>query len=95
MNSLEIVFRTKHIKLERDKRYKLMVSLMRTDRPRYWNFLCFNCGSKVCELANRDVDGITDFYDPQDLGNTGVIKHCKGTLPDGLPCPYSYFFNVH
>lgn len=89
MNQLEV-----HLKFVRDRRYRLMVTLVRSDRPRYWNFSCFNCSSKVCELANRDVLDISDFYDPQDVNNSGTLKHCKGTLPDGLPCPYSYFFNV-
>lgn len=81
------------IEPERDKRYRLMVTLLRSDRPRYWNFLCHNCGSKLCELANREVYAITDFYDPQDINHSGIVKHCKGTI-DGFACPYSYYFDV-
>lgn len=44
---------------------------------------------------NREVIGIDDFYDPQALQNGGYGRHCKGTMPDGLPCPYSYFFNLN
>lgn len=77
-----------------DKRYRVLVSLIRSDRPRYWNFLCFICGSKVVELQNYDVYGIDDFHDPQNINNAGVGKHCKGTLPGGLPCQYSYFFRL-
>lgn len=92
MNILEISLRTRGMP---DKRYRIMVTLMRSDRPQVWNFICSNCGSKVCELNNSRVIDMTDFYDPQDLINSGNSRHCKGTLPNGLPCPYTYFFNLH
>lgn len=78
---------------ERDRRYRMLVSLMRSDRPRYWNFLCHNCGSKIVELQNLEVLAGTDFYDPQDINNSAIGRHCKGTM-DGFACPYSYFFHV-
>lgn len=89
MNELEISFRA-----VRDRRYRCLVTLMRSDRPRYWNFMCVNCGSKIVELQNFEVIGVDDFYDPQSLSNSGVGRHCKGSLPDGLPCQYSYFFHL-
>lgn len=92
MNSLEIIFKTKLV--VQDKRYRLLVTLLRADRPRYWNFLCFNCGSKIVELQNLEVIGIDDFYDPQNVNNTAIGRHCKGLQGDGLACPYSYFFHV-
>lgn len=90
MNILEISF-----KGIQDKRYRCLVSFVRSDRPRYWNFLCNNCGSKVCELQNAEVIDISDFYDPANLNYAGPVRHCKGTQPDGLACPYTYFFNLH
>lgn len=93
MNELERVFRAK-IVLIPDNKYRMMVTLMRSDRPVMWNFLCFNCGSKVCELNNSAPVGVSDFYDPQNVANSGVTRHCKGTLKNGLPCQYSYFFNL-
>lgn len=92
MNSLEIQFRAKVA--VRDNRYRLLITLIRADRPRYWNFLCFNCGTKVVELQNLEVITVDDFYDPQNVSNTAIGKHCKGTVSDGLPCQYSYFFHV-
>lgn len=80
--------------MERDRSYRVMVSLSRSDRPRYWNFLCHNCGSKVVELQNHEVYSIDDMYDSQNISNWAIGKHCKGTLKDGLPCPYHYFFHV-
>lgn len=93
MNQFEIIFRTR-IAVVADQRYRLLIILRRSDRPRYWNFLCFNCGSKVVELQNLEVLTVDDFYDPQNINNTGIGRHCKGLLPDGLPCQYTYFFHV-
>lgn len=97
MNELERAFRSRiTIKIQTvpDKRYRVLVNLQRSDRPRYWNFLCMNCGSKLVELQGLEVLAISDFFDPSHVANAGIGKHCKGTLRDGLPCQYSYFFNV-
>lgn len=77
-----------------DNRYKCLVRLIRADRPRMWAFRCHNCQSKVVDLMNEEVIAIDDFFDPQNPMNHGVGKHCKGTQKDGLPCPYSYFFQL-
>lgn len=95
MNSLEITFRAK-IAVP-DRRYRMLVTLVRADRPRFWTFCCVNgdCQSPIVEIQNQEVIGVDDFYDPQNLNNTAIGRHCKGTQKsDGLPCPYSYFFHV-
>lgn len=92
MNSLQIAFVNRGMP---DRRYRLMVSLIRSDRPRVWGFLCMNCGSKICDLVNKEVYDATDFYDASLLENAGVSRDCKGSLPNGLACPYTYFFNTH
>lgn len=92
MNTLQIAFVNRG---QPDRRYRLMVTLVRSDRPRVWNFLCMNCGAKVCELVNREVYDAVDFYDTKDMELGGVLKHCKGSESTGLACPYSYFFNMH
>lgn len=101
MNELEAAFRSPKVTVTviqtvavPDKRYRLLVTLIRSDRPRYWNFLCFNCGSKVVELQNLEVLGVDDFYDPQNVNNTGIGRHCKGKDSEDIDCPYTYFFNV-
>lgn len=98
MNELGRMFLQKQtiaIKLVPDKHYGVLVSLMRADRPRYWSFLCVNCGSKIVELMNQEVVGMDDFFDPQNVNNFAIARHCKGVqLSDGLPCPYKYFFHV-
>lgn len=97
MNELQVIFVKKHQKVEYvpDKHYGVLVTLIRADRPRYWNFLCVNCGSKIADLLNHEVVGMDDFFDPQNVNNTAIGRHCKGLIPGtGLPCPYKYFFHV-
>lgn len=89
MNQLEVIIRTKVA--VQDNRYRVLVTLIRSDRPRYWNFLCFNCGTKIVELQNLEVYGADDFYDPQNVNNSAVGRHCIG---QEHKCPYSYFFHV-
>lgn len=82
-----------------DNRYRILVTLMRTDRPRYWNFLCHNCGSKVVELQSFEVYTLDDFYDPQNINNAAIGKNCPGNRASGKDlqkkCPYTYFFKVY
>lgn len=77
-----------------DNKYKVLVNLQRSDRPRVWSFQCMNCGSKIAELMNQEVYGINDFFDPQNPNNHGIGRQCKGTAPNGRACPYMYFFQL-
>jgi len=77
-----------------DNRYRCLVSLMRSDRPQVFTFECMKCHSKVCQIVNSDIFAIDDFYDPQNIAYSGVSKDCKGITTDGLPCRYTYFFNL-
>jgi hypothetical protein len=92
VNQLEIIIRSKVV--VQDRRYRILVTLVRSDRPVCWNFLCNNCGTKVQELLNYDAVDMADFYDPQNVGNAAVGRHCKGSTGDGLPCPFSYYFRL-
>lgn len=91
MNSLQIIF---NAKVNRDPHYRVLVSLVRSDRPRHWIFKCLNCGSHIAKLQNYEVEGLTDFYDAMNLNNHAIGRHCKGTLDNGLPCPYDYYFHL-
>lgn len=95
MNELEILFVQRMKIAKPDNRYRILVDLKRADRPRYWNALCFNCGSKLVELMNLEIYAVSDFFDPDNLNNTGIGRHCKGLQEDGRQCPYTYFFNIH
>ncbi len=78
-----------------DKRYRVLVNLMRSDRPRYWTFNCHNCKASVIHLQNVEVVSLDDFYDPQNLNYAGPVKDCKGRESSGMACPYTYFFRLH
>ena len=90
MNTIEIAFLTKNVP---DRRYRVLVSLQRSDRPKYWFFHCTNCGAKVCELQNQEVVALQDFYDPQNVNNGGVGIRCKGAAM-GEYCRYWWYFNL-
>lgn len=100
MNELEQMFNQKNkinhkIEVIPDSQYRIFVTLIRSDRPKYWNFLCINCGTKVVELQNMDVISLDDFYDPQNVNNQAVGRHCKGYFKkSGLPCQHTYFFHL-
>lgn len=93
MNQLQRAFLEKS-SVMRDNRYRIFVTLRRSDRPHFWNYLCCNCGSKIVELQSLDVIGEDDFYDPQNVNNWAIGRHCKGLTSDDLPCRYTYFFHV-
>lgn len=90
MNELQIIFLKG--KSQPDRKYRILVQLQRADRPRYWNFLCNNCGTKVVELQNYEILSMTDFYDPQSPTNAAVGRPCKGYVHGQGSCPYTYFF---
>ena len=92
MNILQVTYMQKKVQAEQDRRYRMLVNLQRSDRPRYWKFLCVNCGSFIAELQGFEAIGLNDFYDPQNPQNASIGRHCKGTLPTGQACPYSYYF---
>lgn len=75
-----------------DKRYRCLVTLIRSDRPRYWYYLCSNCGARVAQILNQEVYSTDDFFDPQNINNTAIGRDCKGEL-DGVPCNYTYLFH--
>lgn len=84
MNTLEIRFRQTQ---EPDRRYRILVQLVRSDRPRFWSFHCPNCKVKVIEFQNMDMYSMTDFYDAKNTAN-----HAVGIRCDGVLCKYYYYF---
>lgn len=79
---------------ERDNKYRVLITLLRSDKPRYWNFLCHNCGSKIVEIQNMEVFAATDLWDTQDINNTAIGRHCKGENSKGFGCQYMYYFHI-
>lgn len=82
--------------MEQDRRYRVLVSLVRADRPRYWTWHCPNCQKAIAELSNTDVVGMTDFADMNNQENALVGVRCHGRLQSGMGyCNFWYYFNLN
>lgn len=82
------------IKVEADRRYRCMVNLQRTDRPRYWIFNCPSCKMPIAEIANGEIYGINDLVDYQNTQNVMVGYRCDGRTGYGR-CNIWYYFNLN
>ena len=87
MNQLNI--NITHKQPEPDRRYRVLVMLQRSDRPKYWRFNCPHCMTPLAELSGKDVYAMTDFYDPSNPNNSSVGIRCTGAY-----CKYYYHFTV-
>ena len=76
---------------EQDKRYRVMVLLHRSDRPRYWTFFCPACQKVLCEIVNSDVVAISDTMDMQNTSIYGPGIRCDGRYQGGHCGTYYYF----
>lgn len=74
---------------ENDRRYRVLISLQRSDRPRYWTFSCMNCKSDVCEMVNAEVVATSDLIDMSNLDIMGPGIRCPGKY-----CRRWYYFNL-
>ena len=61
---------------DEDQRYRISVILMADKRPKYWEFHCNSCGSKICELSG-DLVGLHDVAD-------------VNAIPDYEPAPVAF-----
>jgi hypothetical protein len=81
--------------MERDLRYRILVNLVRTDRPRYWTWHCPHCQFPVTELVNDEVQSMTDFFDMRNTDKRLVGHRCGGRSPTGIGrCDFWYYFNL-
>lgn len=76
---------------EQDKRYRVLVVLQRTDRPRYYDFYCPMCQMKVCELSGTEVIAMQDVMDTSNTPLVGV--RCDGRYQGGY-CRIYYYFTL-
>lgn len=76
---------------EQDRKYRLLVSLVRSDRPKYYTFHCLFCQQPLVELNGREVVSITDFYNREDASNGGVGLRCPSVNCHGR----WYFFQMN
>jgi hypothetical protein len=78
---------------EQDRRYRVLITLQRSDRPRYWTFNCHNCNWKVCELSNTEVVAASDVMDMHNGELVMVGVRCDGRSPTGIGrCNRWYYF---
>lgn len=78
---------------ERDRRYRVLVTLQRSDRQAYWTFKCPRCTYPVSELVNMDIiamNDLTDLSNPT-LHADGV--RCDGRF-EGGHCRIWYYFSL-
>lgn len=81
--------------VEPDLRYRILVNLVRTDRPRYWTWHCPHCQFPVGELANGEVINMSDVIDMTNMDKLLVGKRCGGRSPTGIGrCGFWYYFNL-
>lgn len=80
--------------VEDDKRYRILVNLVRSDRPRYWSFYCPHCAGRVCELTNNEIVSMTDFIDFNNTNLATVGTRCNGRIHGMGRCDFWYYFNL-
>lgn len=61
-----------------DHRYTIRVDLLRSGRPRYFEFHCLMCGIKICECDGTIIH-VGDVSDDTALPHTSAIRvRCPG-----------------
>lgn len=75
--------------VEEDRRYRILISLHRSDRPRYWTFSCPNCKADICEMVNTEIVAISDLIDMNNVDIAGPGIRCNGRY-----CRRWYYFNL-
>lgn len=82
------------IKVEADRKYRVMVLLQRSDRPRYWTFHCPSCTMPLCEMVNTEIVALSDLFDMQNVVMSANGIRCSGRTGDGR-CNIHYYFTLN
>ena len=72
---------------DKDYRYTIRVYLLRQDRPRYFDFKCNYCGTKVCEL-----NGVIVYLSDITHDNNSLIQPTNRFRCSGRECRTWYEF---
>lgn len=75
---------------ETDRRYRLLVQLVRSDKPTYWTAHCMKCKAPLVEVLNAEIESITDLVSMEDVSNVGIGLRC-----DGPYCRYWWYFKLN
>lgn len=78
---------------EADRRYRMLVSLVRTDRPTHWKWHCPRCTMPVAEFINSDVIATTDLMDFDNPDTHLVGVRCDGRY-QGARCSFWFYFSI-
>lgn len=65
---------------DEDQRYRLSITLLAEKRPKYWDFHCCRCTTKICELSGIVV-AVSDSADISvvpEFQPTPLAIECKG-----------------
>lgn len=79
---------------ELDRRYRVLVILNRSERPKYWTFHCPQCKMPVSEILNAEVESISDLIDTTNINNIGLGVRCDGRYMDDK-CRIWYYFKLN
>ncbi len=79
---------------EQDRRYRMLLILNRSDRPRYWTFHCIQCTMPVMEIVNAEVQAISDVVDMNNLDFIGNGTRCDGRYQNGK-CGIWYYTTLN
>lgn len=69
--------------IEDDRRYRMLVTLERSDRPVAFTFHCPRCTRRVVELVNADITNISDISDFSNSDTPLVGHRCDGYTDAG------------
>lgn len=74
---------------DEDQRYRITIILAAEKRPKYWEFHCPRCRSKICELSGimLSVSDTSDLNAIPDYQPAPQTYKCKG-----MYCRYWYEF---
>lgn len=79
---------------EPDRRYRVLVNLVRTDRPCYWTWNCPHCQRPLVEISNAFPSSVTDLIDMTNTDKMLIGKRCDGRSPTGIGrCDFWWYFN--
>jgi hypothetical protein len=77
-----------------NERYRVLVMLRRSDRPKSYDFHCFRCNMLIAEISGQDVVAFDDAIQVYQKVTHGV--KCQGRLDRRLSgtgrCNLMYFF---
>lgn len=74
-----------------DRRYRILVLMNRTDRPRYYTFHCPFCSKPLAEITNSTVSSLSDIIDMNNTASYGVGVQCLSRQCRDI----WYYFNMN